>query len=91
LIAAIDPYKAALVKLRFFAGLTIPQAAQTLGISHATVFDVPRSNRADGFSHPPLVQVVRTGFGVGGKGRKRGISFLSKRALKTDLRGIRLI
>jgi hypothetical protein len=32
LIAAIDPDKAALVKLRFFAGLAIPQAAQTLRI-----------------------------------------------------------
>jgi len=28
--------KANLVKLRYFAGLTIPQAAQALGISHAT-------------------------------------------------------
>jgi len=28
--------KATLVKLRYFAGLTVPQAAQVLGISHAT-------------------------------------------------------
>ena len=31
-----DGLKADLVKLRYFAGLTIPQAAQALGISHAT-------------------------------------------------------
>jgi RNA polymerase sigma factor (TIGR02999 family) len=31
-----EPAKAELVKLRFFAGLTIPQAAQVLGISEAT-------------------------------------------------------
>ena len=31
-----DELKAELVKLRFFGGLTIPQAAQALGISHAT-------------------------------------------------------
>jgi RNA polymerase sigma factor (TIGR02999 family) len=32
----IDKLKANLVKLRYFAGLTIPQAAETLGISSAT-------------------------------------------------------
>lgn len=32
----IDPRKAQLVKLRYFAGLTIPQAADALGISSAT-------------------------------------------------------
>jgi RNA polymerase sigma factor (TIGR02999 family) len=32
----IDPTKASLVKLRYFAGLTIPQAAQALGISTTT-------------------------------------------------------
>lgn len=31
-----DAVKAQLVKLRYFAGLTIPQAAEALGISHAT-------------------------------------------------------
>ncbi len=31
-----DPVKAQLVKLRYFVGLTIPQAARALGISHAT-------------------------------------------------------
>ena len=35
-LAAQEPVKAELVKLRFFAGLTIPQAAQVLGISDAT-------------------------------------------------------
>jgi RNA polymerase sigma factor (TIGR02999 family) len=34
--SAKDSHKADLVKLRYFAGLTIPQAAQALGISHAT-------------------------------------------------------
>ncbi|MCL5280819.1 MAG: sigma-70 family RNA polymerase sigma factor [Planctomycetes bacterium] len=35
-LARQDPLKADLVKLRYFAGLTIEQAAQALGISHAT-------------------------------------------------------
>jgi RNA polymerase sigma factor (TIGR02999 family) len=34
--ATIDPLKAELVKLRYFAGLTIPQAAEALGISPTT-------------------------------------------------------
>lgn len=34
--ASVDPRKAELVKLRFFAGMTIPEAAEALGISHAT-------------------------------------------------------
>jgi RNA polymerase sigma factor (TIGR02999 family) len=34
--AAEEPVKAELVKLRFFAGLTIPEAACALGISEAT-------------------------------------------------------
>ncbi len=34
--AVIDPQKAELVKLRYFAGLTIEQAADALGISPAT-------------------------------------------------------
>ncbi len=33
---AVDPVKARLVKLRYFAGLTIPQAADALGISTTT-------------------------------------------------------
>jgi RNA polymerase sigma factor (TIGR02999 family) len=35
-LAAKDPRKAELVKLRFFAGLTIPQAAEAIGISSTT-------------------------------------------------------
>ena len=35
-LAAAEPIKANLVKLRFFTGLTIPQAAEVLGISEAT-------------------------------------------------------
>jgi DNA-directed RNA polymerase specialized sigma24 family protein len=32
-----DPVKAEVVKLRFFAGLTMPEVAQALGLSLATV------------------------------------------------------
>ena len=35
-LAAADPAKADLVKLRYFAGLTMPEAASALGISLAT-------------------------------------------------------
>jgi DNA-directed RNA polymerase specialized sigma24 family protein len=35
-LALIEPAKASLVKLRFFAGLTMPQAAEALGVSLAT-------------------------------------------------------
>ena len=35
-LAAIEPAKAQLVKLRFFAGLTMPEAAAALDISLAT-------------------------------------------------------
>ena len=35
-LAVEEPAKAELVKLRFFGGLTIPQAAEVLGISEAT-------------------------------------------------------
>ncbi len=34
---AEDPQKATLVKLRYFTGMTIPQTAEALGVSHATV------------------------------------------------------
>ncbi len=34
---AEDPRKATLVKLRYFTGMTIPQTAEALGVSHATV------------------------------------------------------
>src|SRR5439155_6774992 len=35
-LAARDPVRAELVKLRFFAGLTMPEAARALGMSLAT-------------------------------------------------------
>jgi RNA polymerase sigma factor (TIGR02999 family) len=35
-LAAADPLKAELVKLRYFGGLTLEQAAELLGISRAT-------------------------------------------------------
>jgi RNA polymerase sigma factor (TIGR02999 family) len=35
-LAATEPIKAELVKLRYFAGLTVPEAAEMLGISTAT-------------------------------------------------------
>lgn len=35
-LAALEPVRAELIKLRFFAGLTMPEAAQILGISLAT-------------------------------------------------------
>ncbi len=35
-LAAQDPRAAEVVKLRFFAGLTVPEAAETLGVSVAT-------------------------------------------------------
>lgn len=34
--ATLDPLKASLVKLRFFAGMTVPEVAESLGISVAT-------------------------------------------------------
>lgn len=36
-LAALDPQKARLVDLRYFAGLSIPEAAAALGVSAATV------------------------------------------------------
>ncbi len=36
-LAALDPAKARLVELRYFAGLSIPEAAAALGVSAATV------------------------------------------------------
>jgi RNA polymerase sigma factor (TIGR02999 family) len=36
-LAAEDPVKAAVVKLRYFIGMTIPETAEVLGISTATV------------------------------------------------------
>jgi RNA polymerase sigma factor (TIGR02999 family) len=36
-LAAFDPRKARLVELRYFAGLSIPEAAEALGVSQPTV------------------------------------------------------
>jgi len=36
-LAAEDPQKAELVKLRYFAGLSVEEAAQVLGVSEATI------------------------------------------------------
>ena len=36
-LAALSPQQSKIVELRFFGGLTIPEAAEALGISHATV------------------------------------------------------
>jgi RNA polymerase sigma factor (TIGR02999 family) len=36
-LAAVDPMRARLIELRFFAGLTTEEAADTLGVSSATV------------------------------------------------------
>jgi RNA polymerase sigma factor (sigma-70 family) len=36
-LAVLDPRKARLVELRYFAGLSIPEAAAALGVSAATV------------------------------------------------------
>jgi RNA polymerase sigma factor (TIGR02999 family) len=36
-LAALDPRRAKIVELRFFAGLTLDEAAETLGVSEATV------------------------------------------------------
>jgi RNA polymerase sigma factor (TIGR02999 family) len=36
-LAVLDPEKARLVELRYFAGLSIPEAAETLGVSTATI------------------------------------------------------
>src|SRR5262249_2578494 len=35
-LAKVAPERAELVKLRFFAGMTIPEAAAAMGVSHAT-------------------------------------------------------
>jgi RNA polymerase sigma factor (TIGR02999 family) len=53
----IDPPKAELVKLRYFAGLTIPEAAQALGIS------VPTANRYWAYARAWLHEELADGAG----------------------------
>ncbi|MGE0130095.1 MAG: sigma-70 family RNA polymerase sigma factor [Blastocatellales bacterium] len=36
-LAALSPQQSAIVELRFFGGLTIPETASAIGVSHATV------------------------------------------------------
>ncbi len=45
-LAAIDERKSRIVELRFFGGLTIPETAEVLGLSHATVEREWRFTRA---------------------------------------------
>lgn len=58
-LAALDPVKAELVKLRYFAGLTIEQAADALGISPAT------ANRYWAYSRAWLFQAVNEDHSMG--------------------------
>ena len=51
---AVDPRAAELVKLRYFAGLTIPEAAQSLGVAPRTADDIWAYARAW------LVRALRT-------------------------------
>jgi RNA polymerase sigma factor (TIGR02999 family) len=44
-LSRVDPQAAELVKLRYFAGLSIPQAAATLGVPWAAQIATERSNR----------------------------------------------
>ena len=56
-LAAIDPIKAELVSLRYFAGLTVEQAARALGISTTT------AERYWAYARAWLHQEVRAGEG----------------------------
>jgi RNA polymerase sigma factor (TIGR02999 family) len=58
--AAVEPVKAQLVKLRFFAGMTIPEAAQVLEISEAT------AQRYWTFARAWLYCALEDGAGTGG-------------------------
>lgn len=54
-LAATDPRSAELIKLRYFAGLTIPQAAKTLGIAVTT------ANRDWGYARAWLFREISKG------------------------------
>jgi RNA polymerase sigma factor (TIGR02999 family) len=58
-LAAKDPAKAELVKLRYFAGLTMDEAAAALGVSVAT------AHRYWAYARAWLHQEVRKGDGLG--------------------------
>ena len=58
-LAALDPVKAELVKLRFFAGLTESQVAEHLGVSVATV------ERTWAFARAWLYQEIQQELGGG--------------------------
>jgi RNA polymerase sigma factor (TIGR02999 family) len=58
-LAAKDPVKAELVKLRYFAGLTMDEAAAALGVSVAT------AHRYWAYARAWLHQEVRKGDGLG--------------------------
>jgi RNA polymerase sigma factor (sigma-70 family) len=51
----LDPPKAELVKLRYFAGMTIPEAAQALGIS------IPTANRYWAYARAWLHEELASG------------------------------
>jgi len=54
-LAATDPRSAELIKLRYFAGLTISQAAETLGIAVTT------ANRDWGYARAWLFREISNG------------------------------
>jgi RNA polymerase sigma factor (TIGR02999 family) len=62
-LAEVDPPKAELVKLRYFGGLTIPEAAQTLGIAEAT------ANRWWAYARAWLHQEVKRQFSAAARVR----------------------
>lgn len=59
LLATHDPRKAQLVKLRYFAGLTIEESAELLGIS------TPTAKRDWAYSRAWMMQRIREGGGEG--------------------------
>jgi RNA polymerase sigma factor (TIGR02999 family) len=62
---AIDPVAAQVVKLRYFAGLTMPEAAEALGVSLRTA--ERNWTYAKTWLHRQLAQADRAGRGTGGR------------------------
>jgi RNA polymerase sigma-70 factor (ECF subfamily) len=60
-LAAIDPRLARIVDCRYFAGLTIEETAEAIGVSHTTVSDGWR------FARAWLERALRTGFPAASK------------------------